>query len=605
MKARKSLCILFLLLLASMAVTVSFRTASMHKPTRAASARQAEESWRTVDRQPSPHLVEAALRKADFPQMMNSSERAAMHRPVQFNGTTIIPDHSLLVEAIPVVEDPGRTWDPCLQLHQGDGGTQTGVWTFNELMLAIAGTTDANPQPAEQMLTNVLAYFAKPVQIGNYTAPARASGMNFFNAWPLDPNGLQCTNPFNTQQQITCKSLAKAPVHLNAIVNRVDIGRDGNSDNAGQLRFVFGVTMDTTDSAGNQCEGAQVFNMILEYTVPPATLSNGFTAQSWAQAWQALSNDCPGGFTNTCAQGTNSGFDFDLEAIVNRVVGLGMGGPGTVNGKALFDLRTNEAELGTFAIWEMRQFQLQTVGTTGTLVETTVPQTPDISLDGGMGTDFNGNPITFCGFFSSMLVNESAPCGNLTTVRSLVQLNKPQLLAGTFSLPSTLQAVSALNGPTAAGQTQELVYWDSDPSMSNMPSLADARVIFAASPQLTDAGTPGGIDGTCNGCHGQETQVGFQQVVNRAATGTGDQPSQLSAFLVGCTSNPPGGLTGPCPGQDLVPLNQASGAAGVESVQDRVFTSQANFFGEIQRRFNCMNKVLNNSGNVSCNGGGN
>jgi len=52
-------------------------------------------------------------------------------------------------------------------------------------------------------------------------------------------------------------------------------------------------------------------------------------------------------------------------------------------------------------------------------------------------------------------------------------------------------------------------------------------------------------------------------------------------------------------------LNQASGAAGVESVQDRVFTSQANFFGEIQRRFNCMNKVLNNSGNVSCNGGGN
>ena len=132
----------------------------------------------------------------------------------------------------------------------------------------------------------------------------------------------------------------------------------------------------------------------------------------------------------------------------------------------------------------------------------------------------------------------------------------------------------------------------------------DSRVILAAAPTFSDTTTPGGIDGSCNGCHGAETQIVFQQVVNRTS-GTGhDTPSALSPFLVGCTSNPSGGLTAPCGTPFL--LNQASGSTAFEKVQDPVNpTTQVNQFGDILRRFNCMNKILNNpTANVVCNGAG-
>ena len=321
MKSPRKLGSLLLLLLASVVMTITFHmtstsTLANHKP------QSHTKYFSRAEAEPSAHLVEAALRKADFPEMLNPSERVALQRPVRTpSGVTIIPDHSLMVEAIPVVEDPSLTWDPCLAQNGGNGGTQSGAWTFNTLMLAIANTTASNPQPAEQMLTNVLGDFAQDVTIGSSTAKARTNGMAFFNEWPDDPNGLQCTDPFNPSQPITCKSLANAPLHLNAIVNRVDTGRlNTSSSQAGQLRFVFGVTMDTN---GNQCSpgGGQAFNMILEYSVPASTLPNGFTALSWAQAWQALSNDCPEpvGFTTACAQGNVAGkFDFDLNQIVSR-----------------------------------------------------------------------------------------------------------------------------------------------------------------------------------------------------------------------------------------------------------------------------------------------
>ncbi len=610
MKSLRKFGSLPLWLLASVVITITFHMTSTSAPVNHQPLSHARH-FSQAEMEPPAHLVEAALRKADFSQVLTPSEEVAMRRPVRTpSGTTLIPDHSLLVEAIPVVEDPNLTWDTCLAQNGGNGGNQNGAWTFNTLMLAIANTTAGNPQPAEQMLTNVLGDFAQDVTIGSSTAKARTNGMAFFNEWPDDPNGLQCIDPFNTSQQITCKSLSESPVHLNAIVNRVDTGRlNTTTTQAGQLRFVFGVTMDTS---GNQCTslGAQPFNLILEYSVPGSTLPNGFTAQSWAQAWLALSNDCPEpvGFTTACAQGNVAGkFDFDLNQIVSRVVTQGAGGPGAVNGSALFDLRTNEAELANTAVWEMRQFQLSSGGTSGTLVETPIPQTLDVSFDGGEGKDIHGNPEMFCSFYSSTGPGsgggEGAPCAtNLGEFKSLVQLNNTQILQGTFAIPSSLLAVSALNGPTGGPPENFLLFWDSSPSMAGTDP--DARVILAAAPQFSDVNTPGGIDGSCNGCHGKETEIVFQQVKNRTSGTGSDAPSDLSPFLVGCTSNPIGGLTAPCGSPNLVPLNQAS--TGSEKVQDSVNPTQVNTFGDIQRRFNCMNKILNNlSLNVVCNGAGN
>jgi hypothetical protein len=467
-------------------------------------------------------------------------------------------------------------------------------------MLAIAGlpANTQNPQPAEQMLTNMLANFTENVKIGQFTAFARVNAVQFFDGWPVDDR-FTCTNPINAGQ---CLSLENAPVHLNAIVNRVDIGQNGSSDQAGQLRFVFGVTLDLS---GNQCSssGGQPFNIILEYNVPPNTLTNGFTAQSWAQAWQALSAVCVPVFSTNCAQQT---FDPALLQITNRVVTVGAGGAGTINGSALFDLRTNELLLGSATNpgqWEMRQFQLATTtGSLGTLVETVVPQTPDLSFDGGEAAGLHGQPQMFC-----TISNQTPACGSLGLVASLIETNQTAIQNGTFTLPSNDAGVSALNGPSGVPPENFLVFWNSFPSMIGIDP--DTRVIFAASPQLTDT-TQGGIDGTCNGCHGAETQIAFQQVVNRTS-GTGhDVASLLSGFLVGCNTST--GIISPCPQPPTCTFGSqgcvfALNSAGAEPVQDPVNASQTNFFGDIQRRLNCMNKILNPNSptEVKCDGAGN
>jgi hypothetical protein len=629
MKSRKKFGSLLLWLTAAAVMTITFRMALTRTPANQKRVRHAAYS-NQIEAEPSAHLVEAALRKVDFPQSLSATERAALHQPLLTpTGVTLIPDHSLFVEAVPVVEDPYLTWDPCLVKNgnPATGGNQTGAWTFNELMLAVAGTNDSDPQPAEQILTNIVADFAKDVTIGNFTAKARTGGPDFFNSWPTDLNS-SCSNGPGGK----CLSLKNAPVHLNAIVNRVDVGQNGNSDMAGQLRFVFGVTMDPTNTvngggSGNYCEGLnnlegggnQLFNIILEYNVPNSSLSNGFTAQTWAQAWAKLSNDCPepNGFTQACVQdapGSGTGiFDYDLNQIVQQVVAVGAGGPNTPNGSALADIRTNEDELdGGAAIWELRQFAFASQSGSGIqLVQTALSQTPDLSFDGA-----TQDGVLFCTISNQDLNNPIPGCStNLSTIETLIQDNQTSIENGTFSLAQT-QNDSALEAASALNAT---IFWDSSPSMSSDTSLYTARAIFAASPRVSNSKTnhpdpQGGGDGTCNGCHGTETVTTFRHIVNRSATGAPtDQPSQLSGFLVGC-NNGDATLTVACPelttgcGGSQNPCVFQLNSASTEIVQDPVYgTGWNNTFGDIQRRVNCMNKILNPNSptEVKCDGAGN
>jgi hypothetical protein len=584
-------------LLAAVVMTITFRMATTSKTVHSTPTRHTAYFSRT-DREPSAHLLEAALHKADFSQALTASEKAALHLPMRMpSGITLIPDHSLMVENINVVEDPNLTWDQCLTPN----GNQTGPWTFNTLMSNIRnGTT----QQAEQMLTDVIANFAQNVTVGDFTVFARPSGRDFFSNWPRDPLNL-CTNPLDQEGAlIQCLSLSNAPVHLNAIVNRIDIGQNGGSDQAGQLRFVFGLEMlpnGETNCGGGS--GGLNFNIILEYNVP-----SSISAQSWASQWANLSTLCPlpDGITQSCAQNT---FDPALTAITNQVTAAGAGGSGTPNGSALFDLRTNEEELNSLGgngiqpgTWELRQFLLGQGSTPNILVETPVPQTPDLSFNGGVVPGSGG--LMFCS-------NSGHGCSPLLSeVHLLVQANQTAIVNGTFNLATAAPAVqggSALNGPFGEGTGDFLVFWDSSPSMSGDTSLFQPRIIFAASPRVANSQTPGadpvgGTDGTCNGCHGAETQTGFQQVVNRTSGNTGgDTASPLSAFLVGC-NNAGVPLTGVC--SSPFPLNSAG--TETEVVQDAVFGSGFNnTFGEIERRLNCMNKILNNPGAVPCNGAGN
>lgn len=597
MKPRK-LGSLLLWLLAAVVVTITFRMASTRTPNNHQPIRQAKYFSR-MEHEPSAHLVETALRKADFPQELSATERAALRQPVLTpSGVTILPDHSLLVEDIAVVEDKNLTWDQCLNGGAG-GGTPTGHWTFNELMLAVAGTTDSRPVPAEQMLMDLLYNFGNPMlKIGSFTDEFRGGAEQFFDNWPTDPNNQsECTNPYTGQANQPCLSLALSPVHLNAIVNRIDIGQNGQSDQAGMLRFVFGVSLSSSRTVSNgtlacpqdshgQSADNQQFNIILEYNVPSTNIVTGqpITAQSWASAWQALSADCLPVFTSSCAQNT---FDPALDNIVQLVVKKGAGGSNAPNGSALADLRTNETELadGGFT-WELRQFQLGQPANPNELIQTALSQTPDLSFD------FADNDC----IFSNQDPNNNPPgCSTIQgEVENLVGGYQTYIENGTFTAPPAVQAASAIN---------LTVYWDSSPSMgTNNPSfsLYTPRVIFAGSPQFQNSqtGAPdpqGGIDGTCNGCHGVETNTGFRQVFNRVSgTTNGDQPSALSPFLVGSS----GSLQSP----------------GCEVVQDPVYGPANpnhmppfnNTFGDILRRVNCMNTILGSAAgsDVQCNGAG-
>ena len=621
MKSPRKLGSSLLWLLVAVVMTITFRMAS----TRTAANHQPlnhPRAFSRVESQPSAHLVETALRKADFPQSLTATEQAALHLPIQMpSGITLLPDHSLLVEAIPVVEDPNLTWDPCI------GGMQTGAWTFNELMLAAADTNDSNPQPAEELWTNMMVDLVQAQTINNFTAQPRLQARNFFDYWPKDPF-TTCINPISVPPN-SCLSLKNSPVHLNAIVNRIDSGQNGSSDRGGMLRFVFGVTMNPTNNGGNGqgsggfCEnlqggsgsGNQQFNIILEYAVPSTNYITGqpITAQSWAQMWANLSNDCPNGFNSPdCnAQGGEPGdFNYDLNSIVQLVVAATAGGSNAPNKSALTDIRTNEVELagpGTAQnppVWEMREWAFgSTPGSNGVylLIETALTQTPDLSFDGGAV-----NGTKFCTFSNQDPNNTPPGCSNLlATIEGLIEVNESFIENGAFTVPTNEQAVSALNPP---GSTLSPgVFWDSSPSMQNNSNLYTARVIFAATSQVYNPVSQGpdrvgGINGTCNGCHGSETQTAFQQVANRAATGSGDQPSALSAFLVGC-NNGGGVLTGTC----QTPFNLSMDMWGNEVVQDPVYSSYHNTFGDIGRRFNCMNKILNPNSppDVSCNGAGN
>lgn len=574
MKSHKNPFTLLLLTLATITMAASFKIASNHHKVTANSASRAQHA--------SARLVPAGLRMPDRPRNLLAMAVPSLHDPIRTNGTTLIPDHSLMVTDPIVVEDPSLTWDQCKTTSTGN---PTGAWTFNELMLAIRNAPPPNQvQFAEQMLTDLLYNFVNPnnVTIGNFTAHARQGALAFFNSWPVDmTSGISCTNHIHQGQ---CLSLINAPVHLNAIVNRIDIGQNGNNmDQAGQLRFVFGVY----PSVNGVC-GPDQFNIILEYNVP-----SSITAQSWASQWAKLSNDCQGGFNANCAYGTQQGqFDADLLSITNQVVLAGDGNPGSQNGSALFDLRTNEIVMaGTTGFWELRQFQLGQQPTPTELVQTAVPQTLDLSFDGGtfeIGT-------LFC--TQSEQTQLPNGCGNLNEFRQLVQMNSSLILNGNFPVPSTLLGASALNGPDDSPSDSVQVYWDSSPTMAMVDP--NARVVLAASPRYGDSNDPadpvGGLDGSCNGCHGRETVTFFQQVRNR----TDGTASVLSSFLVGC-------LDGTLNGSQVCENPGTLNSPVTEAVQDPVNTSQVNTFGDIKRRLNCLTKISGTQAPtmVTCNGAG-
>lgn len=499
----------------------------------------AENGW-MVPRFDGRHFV--GKERMEFVDPIDIEAALQNHQPLRFSRhvfdgapETVLPNKELMVTDIPVVTDPIRTWDPC---NPGTG-TPNGAWTFKTLMKAIrngdnSGSTIA--VNAEIMLDQFLATWQNSQTINTFSVPSRPNINGFLANWPIDSTGHH--------------SLDQAPVRLNAIVNRIDLGQAPNSPTpAGELRFIFGVTAGTGQNQFCSSNQNQLFNIILEYNVP-----SSIDANTWANEWNALAN--------LSENDSAAGYMAALQAMTDQVVTANKC-PSCPNGSSLAQLRTNEIELGT--IWEQRQFHLAISVVPSNLVETTVSQTPEGSFTGFSGGPFGAPPCTG---------NPNGCASNQATVTNFILQNFLQIENGSYIVPTTFQGQPFLGGSVFNGGPPADGFWNGNPSI----------------PQVQDSGRVILSENTCNGCHGREVRTdGFQQVVNNRTTTTA---SGLTGFLLGCTDS-----TTCQPGAPNQCSLDTPNLACVETVTDPVFSNLNNQFGDLARRVTVLQGLITNGPN--------
>ena len=262
------------------------------------------------------------------------SNRFAVLSPFDFPplfAPPVDPAKSLMVVDPGVVRDPSRAGNPCT------GGNALGAWSFGHLMTEMANTGATGVTPSN-FVRNWLNQWTVPQPINGPPVPARPQVVaNIINPW-LAASGGGSLN------------MAKAPLRLLAIVNRIDLHDNAayGTASGGELRFVFGVM--------SNCQPTR-FAVILEYGVPPMSCP---ALKAYAHKWQALTAMTPG----------TPAYNAALEAITDPITNHGAM-PSKPNESAINQVRTNELFIGS--PWELREFR---VDASHQLRETTTKQTP-------------------------------------------------------------------------------------------------------------------------------------------------------------------------------------------------------------------------------------
>ncbi len=484
-------------------------------------------------------------------------------------------DHTLMITSLHVIADPARTIDPC----NPAGGDKNGAWTFNTLMQAIACSTGSNnctQQAAENMLLSMLSQWQTPQIINSFQVPARntCTGPNnnancigslgrtgLLANWPIDQTN-SCTLPRGNPSP--CPSLPNAPVHLLAIVNRIDLGQNFppfNTPNppGGELRFVFNVTADSIPGDGvcSSGGGSNPFTIILEYSVPDT-----FSATSWANQWNML-QDPTGNF------GTTYRNDLQTE-ITDPVVGVSKCTDSNSNHiSCIAHIRTNEIEISNNALWEQRQFQLATNASGQPVLNMeTLSMTPDNS--------FNFSPgHPHC---SSMGITGIHACNDGLFMKSWIDDNTTEIEATDGVLPVVPSSVMNNNNPP-----------QTDPFLGGS-AFNDGAAFWVDMEQTNFEQARSDFSlNTCNGCHGAETATILLQINPRQS----GRASTISNFLLGCATDPTGSCgstAGNCIANGQCTINNPG---TIQVVNPNPGQNLSSNFGDILRRQTYIDGLIN------------
>ncbi|EPX63527.1 hypothetical protein D187_005933 [Cystobacter fuscus DSM 2262] len=406
---------------------------------------------------------------------------------------------TLLIRDPAVVLDPARTWDPCT-----GNGTQGGVWTFAHLMRELAQGSGQTP---ESFVKDWLSLWVNNYTVNGDNVLARTDMFaKVIQPWAT-ASGISSAlvvNPSTQRNEVLLGgslNLDIAPFRLLAIVNRADLGKSsgggyGGSSDAGELRFVFGVTRPSPWGGGTEAScNLKEFTVIFEYGVPRSGCRQVI---DWAQQWVQL--------------GTHASFDASylsqLETMTESVVRHGMA-PSKGNQNALNQIRTNEKDFNPQ--WELREFTLTTENPSG----------PDTPVNGGLRPhtvaltpDDATHNSNFDPDVASFVLGTIAPTG----VQSPLMV--PSQCAASYTVPFSVNGRPFLGGN----------------ALVRLPNRWAATGANPASPQEVCARKEFSLN-TCNGCHFADTGTTDLNNINNLSfthiSPTSGIPARMSKFLTG------------------------------------------------------------------------
>lgn len=341
----------------------------------------------------------------------------------------IDPARSLMIVHPDVVDNPGRTFDPCT-----GAGTKGGPWSFGHLMREMSHGTGMTP---EDYTLHWLSTWILAQEANGFIVLDAARGMavqtRIIDSWRRLSGAVTL-------------DVDQFPARLLAIVNRPDLADKigyGSAGSAGEGRFVFGLMEKPTPTAS--CFPLR-FTVIFEYGIAGGSCP---AVKAWHQRWKDLDMFALG----------SSQYNAALEQITRDFTDHGSNPSQFPNQSALNQLRTNEIALGS--PWQLREFRLQSNGAVppGGLDLVTVKQTPDDGFRNGT----TGTPVVG----AYIVANET----DILNGRHIV----PERFPGLFN--PFMGAKSEVESPP------DQVFWNAPgltiPPMTTDP--AEARRIFSLS----------------------------------------------------------------------------------------------------------------------------